>query len=274
MIDTKSNNGTEAFTNQHPLNCNLTARSPSIILTAEYEDRNSTIPLSAVNNTSPYKPSSPDIPASEFPKSQTTSTGLFFTEAIGFSGKREHDDSIPYQIKEKKSYGSYVSNFIGTKKQGFMPLYNQEEAEGQNSENNKNNNPGALPELLPSPNQTLDTDPYQQMENDHHKNISAENNEKFGVRSYQILFDEDIEEPGKSFNSIDIPKEKGLMYGILFGPVKYPIFTWVTGLCMICVFIYELVKNNTLTGNWIQTEPFNPMVGPNYMVGIIRKAFI
>lgn len=65
-----------------------------------------------------------------------------------------------------------------------------------------------------------------------------------------------------------MPKHRGLLYKQFFGSTKYPIFTWVTSFVMLGVFIYELVKNHQLSGSWIQTSPFNPMVGPNYMVNI------
>ncbi|KAI7891187.1 uncharacterized protein EV154DRAFT_420767 [Mucor mucedo] len=62
-----------------------------------------------------------------------------------------------------------------------------------------------------------------------------------------------------------MPKQRGLLYKQFFGSTKYPIFTWVTSFIMLGVFIYELIRNHQLSGSWIQTSPFNPMVGPNYM---------
>jgi hypothetical protein len=61
-------------------------------------------------------------------------------------------------------------------------------------------------------------------------------------------------------------KQRGLMFRQLFGDAKYPIFTWISAVVMIGVFIYELVRNTQLSGSLIQTSPFNPMIGPNYMV--------
>lgn len=61
-------------------------------------------------------------------------------------------------------------------------------------------------------------------------------------------------------------KQRGLLYRQLFGTAKYSLFTWISAIAMLCVFIYELVRNNQLSSSWIQTSPFNPMIGPNYMV--------
>lgn len=70
-----------------------------------------------------------------------------------------------------------------------------------------------------------------------------------------------------------MPNQRGLLYRQLFGSTKYPIFTWVTSFVMLGVFIYELVRNHQLSGSWIQTSPFNPMVGPNYMVIMAYNQF-
>lgn len=70
-----------------------------------------------------------------------------------------------------------------------------------------------------------------------------------------------------------MPKQRGLLFRQLFGSTKYPIFTWVTSFAMLGVFIYELVRNHQLSGSWIQTNPFNPMVGPNYMVNMAAINF-
>ncbi|OBZ90790.1 hypothetical protein A0J61_01169 [Choanephora cucurbitarum] len=60
---------------------------------------------------------------------------------------------------------------------------------------------------------------------------------------------------------------KGLLYRQICGGSRFATFTYTTAIIMIGVFIYELVRNNQLTGSVIQTSPsFNPMIGPNYMV--------
>jgi hypothetical protein len=63
------------------------------------------------------------------------------------------------------------------------------------------------------------------------------------------------------------PKQRGTVYKHLFGGgSRFAIFTYVSGVIMIGVFVYELIRNNALSGSIIQTNPFNPMIGPNYMV--------
>lgn len=66
------------------------------------------------------------------------------------------------------------------------------------------------------------------------------------------------------------PKQRGLLYRQLFGSAKYPTFTWISAIAMLGIFIYELVRNHALSGSWIQTNPFNPMIGPNYMVSCLQ----
>ncbi|KAI8988499.1 hypothetical protein BDF20DRAFT_813874 [Mycotypha africana] len=60
-------------------------------------------------------------------------------------------------------------------------------------------------------------------------------------------------------------KQRNMVFRQLFGGARSPLFTWVSGVVMIGVFIYEIVRNHELSGSWIMTNPFNPMVGPNYM---------
>ncbi|KAI9027522.1 rhomboid family-domain-containing protein [Phycomyces nitens] len=52
----------------------------------------------------------------------------------------------------------------------------------------------------------------------------------------------------------------------LLGPVARPWFSWATGAAMLGVLIYEFVRNQQLTGYLIETNPFNPMVGPSFSV--------
>ncbi|KAI8072399.1 rhomboid family-domain-containing protein [Gongronella butleri] len=54
---------------------------------------------------------------------------------------------------------------------------------------------------------------------------------------------------------------------ILLGPNRRPWFSWITAVIMLIVLVYELVRNQNLTGSVIQTSPvFNPMIGPSSQV--------
>ncbi|CAO3608796.1 unnamed protein product [Cunninghamella echinulata] len=53
----------------------------------------------------------------------------------------------------------------------------------------------------------------------------------------------------------------------LLGPIRRPIFSYISALAMLIVLIYELVRNKQLTGSIIQTSPYiNPMIGPSVSV--------
>ncbi|KAI7902757.1 uncharacterized protein BX663DRAFT_569575 [Cokeromyces recurvatus] len=69
----------------------------------------------------------------------------------------------------------------------------------------------------------------------------------------------------RELNQYRTPKQRGLLFRQLFGNAQYPIFTWASAAIMVGVFIYEIIRNHQLSGSWIQTNPFNPMIGPNYM---------
>lgn len=47
------------------------------------------------------------------------------------------------------------------------------------------------------------------------------------------------------------------------------VFTYITALGMLAVLIYELVYNKQVTGNVIETSPFNIMIGPSANVSCI-----
>jgi hypothetical protein len=53
---------------------------------------------------------------------------------------------------------------------------------------------------------------------------------------------------------------------LLIGPIYTPIFSYISALVMAGVLIYEFVKFHNLTGNVIETSPFNPMIGPSFQV--------
>lgn len=50
------------------------------------------------------------------------------------------------------------------------------------------------------------------------------------------------------------------------GPIKYPIFSYLSALGMAIAIIYEFVHFHDLTGQVIETNPFNPMIGPSFQV--------
>jgi hypothetical protein len=63
-----------------------------------------------------------------------------------------------------------------------------------------------------------------------------------------------------------VSKTRSLLYRQFFGGAKYVVVTWIFAVAMISCFVYEIVKNQQLSGQAIQTNPFNPMIGPNYAV--------
>lgn len=53
----------------------------------------------------------------------------------------------------------------------------------------------------------------------------------------------------------------------LLGPIRRPIFSYISALAMLIILIYELVRNKQLTGSIIQISPnINPMIGPSVSV--------
>ncbi|KAI8093838.1 rhomboid family-domain-containing protein [Halteromyces radiatus] len=52
---------------------------------------------------------------------------------------------------------------------------------------------------------------------------------------------------------------------LLLGPNQRPWFSWISAIIMLVILIYELIRNQSLTGSVIQTSPnFNPMIGPSF----------
>lgn len=72
-------------------------------------------------------------------------------------------------------------------------------------------------------------------------------------------------------------QEQPLPYGydrhpikrLLLGPIRTPIFSYISALAMVGAIIYEFVRFHNLTGSIIETNPFNPMIGPSFQVIII-----
>ncbi|KAI7890082.1 rhomboid family-domain-containing protein [Mucor mucedo] len=70
--------------------------------------------------------------------------------------------------------------------------------------------------------------------------------------------------------SIEVLPPRGynrpLYLRLLIGPIQTPIFSYISALAMAAMLIYEFVKYHNLTGGVIQTNPFNPMIGPSFQV--------
>lgn len=54
------------------------------------------------------------------------------------------------------------------------------------------------------------------------------------------------------------------------GPVETPYFSYISALGMTAMLIYEFVQMHNLTGDVIETNPFNPMIGPSFQVGLFQ----
>lgn len=59
-------------------------------------------------------------------------------------------------------------------------------------------------------------------------------------------------------------KQRSGIKRLLLGPNQRPWFSWISGLLMLIILIYEFIKNQQLTGSIIETSPFNPMIGPSF----------
>ncbi|KAI9280436.1 rhomboid family-domain-containing protein [Sporodiniella umbellata] len=53
---------------------------------------------------------------------------------------------------------------------------------------------------------------------------------------------------------------------LLIGPISTPVFTYLSGIAMAAMLIYEFVTMHNLTGEVIATNPFNVMIGPSFQV--------
>ncbi|KAI8976011.1 rhomboid family-domain-containing protein [Pilobolus umbonatus] len=61
-------------------------------------------------------------------------------------------------------------------------------------------------------------------------------------------------------------QSRNIFLRFFIGPVRVPIFSYVSATIMLAVLIYEFVRMNQLTGRLIQTNPFSPMIGPSTTV--------
>ncbi|KAG1523682.1 hypothetical protein G6F52_004821 [Rhizopus delemar] len=53
---------------------------------------------------------------------------------------------------------------------------------------------------------------------------------------------------------------------LLIGPINTPIFSYISAIGMAGMLIYEFIKMHQLTGEVIETNPFNVMIGPSFQV--------
>lgn len=259
------------------------ARSPSIIPTPIYDDTSSI-------GSSPYQsPSVSSMAMHSTAMSPSPLSNQIHSRQVGSSpttptpgDSRHHQDKI--EVGENKSsidnqliYGptfreedisqqynaAATPNTSSLLSKGFVPQQ-QEQEDIQMYETNhlpQQRNQAASSGSIPPPEQSRvdifmsKLKGYQQQPT----NVEEEErNTERGVHRQHGL--------GTEGNRYLPAKQRGLMFRQLFGDAKYPIFTWISAVVMIGVFVYELVRNNQLSGSLVQTNPFNPMIGPNYMV--------
>lgn len=70
-----------------------------------------------------------------------------------------------------------------------------------------------------------------------------------------------------------LPKgyNRPLYLRLLIGPIQTPIFSYISAIIMAGLLIYEFVRYHNLTGSVIETNPFNPMIGPSFQVSQKKK---
>lgn len=226
------------------------AKSPSIMPTPVYDDASSV-------GSSPYQSpalSNPSVaqPLSPSPLSRQTyepdQNNNDKTEVYGptFTAEDQYNNAS----NAPPATGALLSK-------GFVPPNEQPEEiqlyETSNQNDNRNVSPANTDNNVPPPPEQSRVDifmgklkGYQQPKD--FNNLEAGNNNRGLIHPMP-------------------PKQRGLVYKQLFGGgSRFAIFTYVSGIIMIGVFVYELIRNNALSGSVIQTNPFNPMIGPNYMV--------
>ncbi|CEP12629.1 hypothetical protein [Parasitella parasitica] len=230
------------------------AKSPSIIPTPVYDETSSlgSFPYQspALSNTSAPLPLSPSplgrqgYEADEYSHDKTEVYGPTFTA----------EDQYNSASNTAPATGALLSK-------GFVPPNEQaEEIQLYETRNQNNNNTLPSDHNMNGPPLT----PTPQATDQSRVNIFMGK-----LKGYQKPKDYSNLEAGNSNRGFLQPmphKQRGTVYKHLFGGgSRFAIFTWITGIIMIGVFVYELIRNNTLSGSAIQTNPFNPMIGPNYM---------
>ncbi|KAG0166242.1 hypothetical protein DFQ28_005495 [Apophysomyces sp. BC1034] len=72
--------------------------------------------------------------------------------------------------------------------------------------------------------------------------------------------------PGGPLLPVQYGPTRPLWLRLLIGPVRQAWFSWISALVMLAVLVLEFVRNYQMTGNVIQTNPINPMIGPSFTV--------
>lgn len=234
---------------------NFSSRSPSILPTPIYDD-SSTV----MSSPAPLHISSPLVNATPPQTFDPAPISIPFSpqnihpppsDPDHFSKIQVEDDYGPtfQQEVEKPGHANLLSRLRGN--QGFVPLKDNDEEDRffYNPESSENR-------FAPPPEQNRANTFMNNLKGD------PENNpydEKANEQQQRGMYNEHNPAYG-------MPKNRGALYGLVLGPTPFPFFTWGTAFAMLGVFIFELIRNSALTGNWIQTNPINPMIGPSSLV--------
>ncbi|GAN08767.1 rhomboid-domain-containing protein [Mucor ambiguus] len=231
---------------------NFAAKSPSIMPTPIYDDTSSI-------GSSPYQSPALSTPSTAMPLSPSP-LGRQVYEA----DQSEHDKTEVYgptfTAEDQYSTASNVPPATGALlSRGFVPPSEQtEEIQLYETSNQNNNNRNFSPSnsnanvAPPLPEQSRVDIFMSKLKG--YQQPKEYNNLESGINT------------SRGFAQPIPVKQRGAVYKHLFGGgSRFAIFTWISGVIMIGVFVYELIRNNALAGSVIQTNPFNPMIGPNYM---------
>lgn len=221
------------------------AKSPSIIPTPVYDDSSSMLSSPYTYNSSQFTNSPLPIARHVDEPSTPMPTVQEENDRDAFDGKVQvSDNNYGPTFREEDVTAQHVLSDGALLTRGFVPLNNQEEIQLNSYNNSQSNNNNAA--YAPPPEQSR-VDIFMSK-----------------LKGYQKP--EDMRQVEEGYSQRGMPRQRGLLFRQLFGDAKYPLFTWITAIVMVAVFAWELVRNHQLSGSVIQTSPFNPMIGPNYLV--------
>lgn len=236
---------------------NFAAKSPSIMPTPIYDDTSSV-------GSSPYQSPALSTPSTAMPLSPSP-----LGRQVYEPDQSDHDKTEAYgptfTAEDQYNSASNVPPATGALlSRGFVPPSEQTEeiqlyeTSNQNNNNRNFSSSNADATVTPPPPEQSRVDIFMSK-----------------LKGYQQPKDYNNLESGINTSRGFAPpmpvKQRGTVYKHLFGGgSRFAIFTWISGVVMIGVFVYELIRNNLLAGSVIQTNPFNPMIGPNYMVIYIQ----
>ncbi|CAO3617841.1 unnamed protein product [Mucor hiemalis] len=235
------------------------ARSPSIIPTPIYDDVSS-IASSPINSPLPRIETIKENRAEASPSplsNQVYRSPISPTTTNAYQAKIEmNNDSYGPTFRDDDSSQQHNSTPSTEFHRGnFVPQTGGEE-EIQLYESSSQTRP-----LVHPPPEQSRVDIFMSKLKGYQKQSNAVNDSnngaKFASRGFNKPNDDELVQQSQ--------RQRGLLFRQIFGSAKYPVFTWITTIVMLSVFIYELVRGHALSGSWIQTDPFNPMIGPNYM---------